>query len=929
MRRLLAFVLVVAMAITLASCGGPQVSPPKPTSIKITSAPVLLTKVGDTAQLQATVYDQNGDVLKNQPITWSSSSTSDVSVGGNGEVTANASVGSAMITASSSGLSAQALVPVAQLAPTSRIVPKSLVTNTQVNSDGTLSVTLDDSGAVTGLAVGDIIVSNAGIMARIISSTHSGGTLLVQATPVSLDDAFDAVHFSTSTSANKVVVTTSLSPTGVRVSSTSPLVTPQSLDLSAVKCKTQTGDITLDLTGGSIDFVLNPQFRFTYDKPVGGTGTFSVLQGAKPRVSMNSPTLKLAIGLNVSATCKISGLKDITIPTPASFFGIVTLAGHIGPEVGFKVSASLTGASVTVAGPSLKDAGADAEFGVTYSNGSWSTTRHAALVSGTFKWFTFDANGKPSETFKLKPYVLTNVGFMVDFAAFPAIGVDFATPELSLGFGLDVGSVGFDVNSPSYAGPTWSGAFSADAGFKVSLSGEAAKTLKRFGIKVTLAQVNYNLFNWEFMHSPQPGVTPTTATVTTSVGLSTAVPARYQGAKVEFWGYASGATSATELASTTVKSDGTASATWTPAASDNGTMKVYALLYGDAFSALGAPYSTPSTDRATVTVAVPSGAATITTFQASPNPATAGSSTTFTWAISGGSGTPSCTIDPGDGSALITISDCGSTTSQAYTYASAAGSPYTATLSIQGTTTSKTTVVTVDPGSTPGPTVGLIGYYTFDACDGTDSSGNGNAVVYSAAGSPSCVAGVSGQALSLDGTDYMATSSVPANLPSGTHSRTMTAWVSMSSGNDSVLDQSVTGFGAQSPSQMFELQYGLGQTYVWGIWLFGCDNDVIVGSPTALCYNTYGTPGTVQLSQWYFLAATYDNASQTTTLYVDGQEAGYRTKAIDTGSSPFFIGFPPSANAKTNGFHGAIDNVRLYDRLLSPSEIQGLFANSE
>ena len=826
MKRFLVLLLVIGLALVLVSCGAPRAaapSQPKAASIKITSAPVLLTKAGQTAQLQATVYDSNGNAMKGIPIAWKSSDSSSVTVNSTGLVTSRVAVGSAIVTASASGLSALALVPIAQLAPSSVIVPKALVTNEKVNSNTSLTLTLENQGVAAKLIVGDIIVSDAGILARITSITPNGATLTVQATPVTLDDAFSALHLTgTSTS---VPITTSITPQGVRVSSPSPTVTPQSLDLSKVHCTVGGSQpVSLNITGGSFSYSMNYGFVPDLQKLPGGHISFSASTTLKPRVTIVTPTLTFNKSVSSTVTCTVDLIKRIPIVTGLTFFGIVSIDGDITPVVGFTVETSVSG-SVTVTGPSITGAGADATFGVAYNSGSWSTTHTATRVPGTYTPPTFPSLSKASLAFTIAPFFEPKLGFSLDFGWIRGVGIDFATPEVSVPFKLNL-ALPFDPSKPTYIGPEYDAGLDLSVGFGIALTGLAGDAFHRMDIGVSLASVSIPIFQLPFLHSPQPAVTPNTTTVTHSVTLSSTVPKRYQGDRLEFWGYATGGSTATKLATTTVHSDGSASTSWTPTSSDNGSMHIFAALYGDAFKALNYPYATPATSRPTLTINTTKGSTapaiasfqasptsitggqsstlswsvsgtspitlsidhgvgdvtgktsitvtptttttytltasnaansataqasvtvspaptppSITSFTASPNPVPATRATTFSWAISGGSGSPSCTLDAGDGSAPITVYDCTSYASLNHTYASDAGSPYTATLTIDGSNVSKTTSVTVNAappsisGFQVGPNPVVAGHSTTFTWTITGATGTVSCTFYPADGS--------------------------------------------------------------------------------------------------------------------------------------------------------------------------------------------------
>ena len=73
---------------------------------------------------------------------------------------------------------------------------------------------------------------------------------------------------------------------------------------------------------------------------------------------------------------------------------------------------------------------------------------------------------------------------------------------------------------------------------------------------------------------------------------------------------------------------------------------------------------------------------------------------------------------------------------------------------------------------------------------------------------------------------------------------------------------------------------------------------------------------------WVFLAATYDADSKTGTIYVDGVKTTGKTQ-MDMGANQIYIGANPYENAN-NDFEALIDEVRIYDRILSSTEIAAI-----
>ncbi len=104
--------ITLAMVVLAASsaCDDP-VPPPEPTSITLDRTEVTFTSVGETAQLTAQVYDQNGQLMAGQAVSWSTGAGTVASVSQSGLVRAEGA-GTARITATAGSASASAAVSV-------------------------------------------------------------------------------------------------------------------------------------------------------------------------------------------------------------------------------------------------------------------------------------------------------------------------------------------------------------------------------------------------------------------------------------------------------------------------------------------------------------------------------------------------------------------------------------------------------------------------------------------------------------------------------------------------------------------------------------------------------------------------------------------------------------------------------------------------
>lgn len=203
---------------------------------------------------------------------------------------------------------------------------------------------------------------------------------------------------------------------------------------------------------------------------------------------------------------------------------------------------------------------------------------------------------------------------------------------------------------------------------------------------------------------------------------------------------------------------------------------------------------------------------------------------------------------------------------------------------------------------------GLVGWWSFDEGTGTvakDSSGNANdGTIYGA----TLVDGKYGKALSFDGVDDYVEVADSRTLNVSVF--TITAWVKLSSYSEfacPIVDRASVDGG-------------------YALWLRGV---APVGSPHLNGGNgndavAYGL--TVGLNEWTFVAVVFNGS--TATFYVN-DEAGAgigNYEFRDIGSLTTRIGQVRWAWSGQY-FNGIIDDVRIYNRTLSQTEINGIFQN--
>ncbi|RLC40566.1 MAG: hypothetical protein DRH44_08365, partial [Candidatus Coatesbacteria bacterium] len=198
------------------------------------------------------------------------------------------------------------------------------------------------------------------------------------------------------------------------------------------------------------------------------------------------------------------------------------------------------------------------------------------------------------------------------------------------------------------------------------------------------------------------------------------------------------------------------------------------------------------------------------------------------------------------------------------------------------------------------PQNGLVGYWKFDEGSGTsayDSSGQGNNGTL--VNGPSWVDGKIGDALKFDGSnDYVST---PLNIDQSGSSQgvTMVAWVyptSTSSGRHEMISSDNGG-------------------YDWSLLREGGTWYVFTGE------NTRSTGFSVDLNQWQHVVAVFIPGTGVK-FYKNGQETTISYISYDTSDGNIRIGCRSGGGEY---FGGIIDEVAIYKRVLSDSEIQLLY----
>jgi PKD repeat protein len=225
---------------------------------------------------------------------------------------------------------------------------------------------------------------------------------------------------------------------------------------------------------------------------------------------------------------------------------------------------------------------------------------------------------------------------------------------------------------------------------------------------------------------------------------------------------------------------------------------------------------------------------------------------------------------------------------------------YSASLTVSdGTNQISSGVMNITAGS---GSSGLVAAYGFEEGSGnsvTDASGNGNNGAISGATWTS--AGRYGRALSFSGNNSLVTVSDSASLHLSS-ALTLEAWVNPTN---------ITGW----KNLIFKTQGNNGLCYV----LQGSSSSGLVPSlGLSISASNLMAPSPLPLNTWSHVAATYDGTTKT--LYVNGTQVASAPQTGTIASSTDALTIGGNAFSGEN-WAGMIDEVRIYNRALSPAEV--------
>jgi prepilin-type N-terminal cleavage/methylation domain-containing protein len=205
---------------------------------------------------------------------------------------------------------------------------------------------------------------------------------------------------------------------------------------------------------------------------------------------------------------------------------------------------------------------------------------------------------------------------------------------------------------------------------------------------------------------------------------------------------------------------------------------------------------------------------------------------------------------------------------------------------------------------------GLVDYWSFDEGTGTiayDYSGNNNnGTLYNG---PTWITGKVGNALSFDGVDDQFYKQNPNGLPANNAPQSIVAWVYHARGN--VIESILV---LANPSASSAIQLGSRANNVFSVWSWGGG---VVGGGILI-----SDPNPLPLNVWTHWVYTYDGTKHR--LYRNGVLVASSTEVPQSAVPSLLMVSGFNINSSEQ-FLGSIDEVRLYNRVLSDSEIKVLY----
>ncbi|MFO0677613.1 MAG: LamG domain-containing protein [Polyangiaceae bacterium] len=152
-------------------------------------------------------------------------------------------------------------------------------------------------------------------------------------------------------------------------------------------------------------------------------------------------------------------------------------------------------------------------------------------------------------------------------------------------------------------------------------------------------------------------------------------------------------------------------------------------------------------------------------------------------------------------------------------------------------------------------------------------------------------------------------------LPSGAAKRTVSLWVKTSEASTAAAPGALATYGGAASGQRFGVVVADGK-------------DRFVGNSPSSLPDTFDVTGSVSIAddRWHNVVVTYDGSTLTT--WVDKAKSATKAIGLATSGDTLVLGKSPAGASPEEHFTGLVDDVRVYDRVVSPREIAELFHES-
>ena len=209
---------------------------------------------------------------------------------------------------------------------------------------------------------------------------------------------------------------------------------------------------------------------------------------------------------------------------------------------------------------------------------------------------------------------------------------------------------------------------------------------------------------------------------------------------------------------------------------------------------------------------------------------------------------------------------------------------------------------------------GLVGYWKMDeatnGASATDSSGNSSTLTDS--GTVARTGGKFGYASDFEMSSSQYQYTVDNTILSITGSLTLSAWIRPESTTSGIYNIIAKWDGANESYRL--VQNG---------------DEIRLELDSSGNYQETSSSN-LSSSTWYHVVGVYDSSSQTAKIFINGVEATSTTtgtipSSIGDDISRFHIGAEDSSSTASNFYDGIIDEVRIYNRTLSPAEVKNLY----